>query len=187
MEVSEAALRTLAATTAAMDVQEQRVTPLVKPRDSVQPVQPETPQLLPCVHVLWAPLVHALKVSTCTLRQRSSLLFWPFYRPLNLSTRTCCQDAQMSRRFHTAHCQAWKESSVSLSMRIKQRLLRVHCQAFPVSEGRWKPHIGLETMYSLRIAHLHWILLRQCPQVHFGQGPCGVPSSARSKSTSDCP
>ena len=71
MKVSEAALRTLAATSAAMDIQEQRITPLVKPRDDVQPVQPETPQLLPCVHTLWAPLVHALKVSVCTLHQCS--------------------------------------------------------------------------------------------------------------------
>jgi hypothetical protein len=62
MKVSEAALRTLAATSAAMDIQEHRIMPLVKPRDDVQPVQPETPQLLPCIHALWAPLVHALKV-----------------------------------------------------------------------------------------------------------------------------
>ena len=68
MEVAEAALRTLASTSAVLDTQEQRITPLVKPRDAVQPVQPETPQLLPNIHTLWAPLVQALKVSalSCT-------------------------------------------------------------------------------------------------------------------------
>ena len=63
MEVAEAALRTLACTSAALDIQEQRITPLVKPRDAVQPVQPEVPQLLPSIHTLWAPLVQTLKVS----------------------------------------------------------------------------------------------------------------------------
>ena len=62
MEVSEAALSALAATSAALNCQEQRIEPLVKSRDSVQPVQPETPQLLPAVHTLWAPLLQALKV-----------------------------------------------------------------------------------------------------------------------------
>ncbi|CAL5218647.1 g350 [Coccomyxa viridis] len=61
MEVAEAALRTLACTSAALDIQEQRITPLVKPRDAVQPVQPEVPQLLPSIHTLWAPLVQTLK------------------------------------------------------------------------------------------------------------------------------
>jgi len=64
MEVSDAALRTLASTSATLDIQEQRITPLVKPGDTVQPVQPETPRLLPSVHSLWAPLVQALKVSS---------------------------------------------------------------------------------------------------------------------------
>ncbi len=64
MEVAEAALRTLASTSAALDTQEQCITPLVKPRDAVQPVQPEVPQLLPNIHTLWAPLLQALKVST---------------------------------------------------------------------------------------------------------------------------
>ena len=63
MEVAEAALRTLASTSATLEVQEQRIAPLVKPRDAVQPVQPETPQLLPNIHTLWAPLVQTLKVS----------------------------------------------------------------------------------------------------------------------------
>ena len=62
MEVAEAALRTLASTSAALDTQEQRIAPLVRPRDAVQPVQPETPQLLPHIHTLWAPVVQALKV-----------------------------------------------------------------------------------------------------------------------------
>lgn len=73
MKVSEAALKTLAATSAAMDIQEQRITPLVKPRDDVQPVQPETPQLLPCVHALWAQLVHALAVGICTLPSAAAI------------------------------------------------------------------------------------------------------------------
>lgn len=68
MEVAEAALRTLASTSAALDTQEQRITPLVKPRVAVQPVQPETPQLLPHIHTLWAPLVQALKVSVFSAR-----------------------------------------------------------------------------------------------------------------------
>ena len=67
MEVAEAALRTLACTSAALDIQEQRITPLVKPRDAVQPVQPEVPQLLPSIHTLWAPLVQTLKVSALLL------------------------------------------------------------------------------------------------------------------------
>ena len=62
MEVSEAALSALAVTSAALGCHEQRIEPLVKSRDSVQPVQPETPQLLPVVHSLWAPLLQALKV-----------------------------------------------------------------------------------------------------------------------------
>ena len=62
MEVAEAALSVLGATSAALSCHEQRIEPLVKGRDSVQPVQPETPQLLPAVHALWAPLLQALKV-----------------------------------------------------------------------------------------------------------------------------
>ena len=62
MEVSEAALSTLAATSAALECHEQRIEPLVQSQDSVQPVQPATPQLLPVVHSLWAPLLQALKV-----------------------------------------------------------------------------------------------------------------------------
>ena len=62
MEVAEAALRTLASTSAALEIQEQRIAPLVNPRDAVQPVQPEVPQLLPNIHTLWAPLVQTLKV-----------------------------------------------------------------------------------------------------------------------------
>lgn len=85
MEVSEAALRTLASTSAALDTQEQRITPLVEARDAVQAVQPETPQLLPNVHTLWAPLVQALKVtcwpSACGWFLESPYL-WNMKKPL---------------------------------------------------------------------------------------------------------
>ena len=67
MEVSEAALSALGATSAALGCHEQRIEPLVRSRDSVQPVQPETPQLLPVVHTLWAPVLQALKVGQLPL------------------------------------------------------------------------------------------------------------------------
>ena len=62
MGAVRAALRALRATSAVADVTEQRIEPLVRGRAAVGPVPPETPKLLPVVHILWAPLMHALKV-----------------------------------------------------------------------------------------------------------------------------
>jgi hypothetical protein len=61
-EAARAALTTLKSTSAALDIQDSRIKPFVRKKSAVEPVPPETPQLLPTVHALWSPLVNALKV-----------------------------------------------------------------------------------------------------------------------------
>lgn len=57
-----AGLRCLEATTLALELAEHRVEPYVRRRSEVLPPDPLTPKLLPSVHVLWSPLMGALKV-----------------------------------------------------------------------------------------------------------------------------
>ncbi len=57
------ALRALHATTAALDLYEQVITPVTSKQEGVGPPPPDTPQLLPSVHAIWGPLVGALRVS----------------------------------------------------------------------------------------------------------------------------
>ena len=67
IEVSVTSLRALQATSAVLDALEYRIEPCIRKKDAVAPLPPETPQLLPAVHLLWAPLLVALKVSPQTL------------------------------------------------------------------------------------------------------------------------
>lgn len=62
MDVSLAAFRTLRDTTAVAESLE-AITESAAKRDLIGPVTPETPRLLPAVHVLWLPLVASLKVN----------------------------------------------------------------------------------------------------------------------------
>ena len=61
LEVGQLALEALRDTTAALDTQEDRIAPLVRPKASVEPVAPETPKLLPAVHVFWGTFAASLK------------------------------------------------------------------------------------------------------------------------------
>lgn len=61
MEVSLAAFRTLRDSTAAAEGLEAIAESAAK-RDLIGAVTPETPRLLPAVHVLWQPLVASLQV-----------------------------------------------------------------------------------------------------------------------------
>ncbi|KAK9915923.1 hypothetical protein WJX75_006066 [Coccomyxa subellipsoidea] len=61
MDVARSALQTLQHTSALLDIYEYRIKMSVQKKTSVEPVPPETPQLLPTVHALWSPLVQSLK------------------------------------------------------------------------------------------------------------------------------
>ena len=63
LEVGQLALVALRDTTAALDLQEDRIAPLVRPKASIEPVAPETPKLLPAVHMFWGTLAASLKAS----------------------------------------------------------------------------------------------------------------------------
>ena len=65
LKVGHGALRALHSTTAALDLYEQVISPVTSKQEGVRPPPPDTPQLLPSVHVLWGALVGALKVSLC--------------------------------------------------------------------------------------------------------------------------
>ena len=68
MEVCVWGLSALQDTTAALDLFEQVITPHLAREDAIQPVQPDTPKMLPSVHVMWGFLVTALQVlSRCSL------------------------------------------------------------------------------------------------------------------------
>ena len=58
-------LSALQDTTAALDLFEQVITPHLERGDAIQPVQPDTPKMLPSVHVMWGFLVTALQVLSC--------------------------------------------------------------------------------------------------------------------------
>ncbi|CAL8470133.1 g9675 [Coccomyxa elongata] len=61
MDVARGALQALQQTSAVLDIHENRIKPSVRKKTSVEPVPPETPQLLPTIHSLWSPLVNSLK------------------------------------------------------------------------------------------------------------------------------
>ncbi|KAK9820989.1 hypothetical protein WJX81_002818 [Elliptochloris bilobata] len=61
LEVGQLALVALRDTSAALDLHENRIAPLVRPKSSIEPVAPETPKLLPAVHVFWGTLAATLK------------------------------------------------------------------------------------------------------------------------------
>lgn len=63
LKVGHAALRALHSTTAALDLYEQVIIPVTSKQEGVQPPPPDTPHMLPSVHVLWGALVGALRVS----------------------------------------------------------------------------------------------------------------------------
>ena len=60
-------LSALQDTTAALDLFEQVITPHLEREDAIQPVQPDTPKMLPSVHAMWGFLVTALQVLSCCL------------------------------------------------------------------------------------------------------------------------
>ncbi|KAL0049229.1 hypothetical protein WJX82_009193 [Trebouxia sp. C0006] len=60
-KVGLVALKTLHATTAALDLYEQVITPVTSKQEEIGPPPPDTPQLLPIVHAMWGPLVGALR------------------------------------------------------------------------------------------------------------------------------
>lgn len=73
LKVGHVALRALHSTTSALDLYEQVITPVTSKQEGVQPPPPDTPQMLPSVHVLWGALVGALRVRLL-LRPCSHLL-----------------------------------------------------------------------------------------------------------------
>ena len=62
MEVCLAALQALQSTSASLNLLEYKITPYLQKKGIMEPVAPDTPQLLPHVHVFWGPLLAALKV-----------------------------------------------------------------------------------------------------------------------------
>ncbi len=62
LDVGQLALQVLSQVSAVLDIQERRIAPRVQPKNSIEPVAPETPQLLPAVHVFWSTLAASLKV-----------------------------------------------------------------------------------------------------------------------------
>ncbi len=67
MDVARAALQALQQTSAVLDIHGNRIKPSVWKKTSVEPVPPETPQLLLTIHSLWSPLVNSLKVPVVIL------------------------------------------------------------------------------------------------------------------------
>ncbi len=65
VEVCVWGLSALQNTTAALDLFEQVITPHLKREDAIRPVEPDTPKMLPSVHVMWGFLVTALQVLNC--------------------------------------------------------------------------------------------------------------------------
>eukprot|EP00891_Asterochloris_glomerata_P002860 jgi/Astpho2/2860/fgenesh1_pg.00050_%23_118_t len=61
VEVCVWGLSALQNTTAALDLFEQVITPHLKREDAIRPVEPDTPKMLPSVHVMWGFLVTALQ------------------------------------------------------------------------------------------------------------------------------
>ncbi|KAL3144083.1 hypothetical protein ABBQ32_003877 [Trebouxia sp. C0010 RCD-2024] len=61
LKVGHGALRALHSTTAALDLYEQVISPVTSKQEGVRPPPPDTPQLLPSIHVLWGALVGVLK------------------------------------------------------------------------------------------------------------------------------
>ena len=64
MRVGQVGLNALQATTKALDLYEQVIEPHTSKQEGVQPPPPDTPQLLPSVHIIWSPLIGALKVAS---------------------------------------------------------------------------------------------------------------------------
>lgn len=62
LDVGQLALQVLCRVSAVLDMQERRIAPLVQPKNKIEPVAPETPLLLPAVHVFWSTLAASLKV-----------------------------------------------------------------------------------------------------------------------------
>lgn len=62
LKVGQAGLQALQATSAALDLYEQIIEPHTSKQEGVQPVPPDTPQMLPSVHAIWSPLIGALQV-----------------------------------------------------------------------------------------------------------------------------
>ena len=62
LKVGQAGLQALQATSAALDLYEQIIEPHTSKQEGVQPVPPDTPQMLPSIHAIWSPLIGALKV-----------------------------------------------------------------------------------------------------------------------------
>ena len=62
LKVGHAALRALHSTTAALELYENVISPVISQQEGVQPTPPDTPPMLPSVHMLWGPLVGALRV-----------------------------------------------------------------------------------------------------------------------------
>lgn len=62
LKVGHVALRALHSTTAALDLYEQVIIPVTSKQEGVQPPPPDTPQMLPSIHVLWGALVGTLRV-----------------------------------------------------------------------------------------------------------------------------
>ncbi|KAL0037252.1 hypothetical protein WJX79_008456 [Trebouxia sp. C0005] len=60
-KVGLVALKALHATTAALDLYEQAITPVTSKKEGVGPPPSDTPQLLPSVHAIWGPLIGALR------------------------------------------------------------------------------------------------------------------------------
>lgn len=62
LDVGQLALQVLGQVSTVLDTQERRIAPCVQPKNNIEPVAPETPQLLPAVHVFWSTLATSLKV-----------------------------------------------------------------------------------------------------------------------------
>lgn len=66
LKVGHVAIRALHSTTAALDLYEQVISPVTNKQKGVQPPPPDTPQMLPSVHILWGALAGALRVRPST-------------------------------------------------------------------------------------------------------------------------
>lgn len=94
-----AAFRVLVDTSAAADV-DAELREAVEPRATAEAPRPDPPRLLPAVHVLWAPLMSALRVGAVKFHGSSVEWLWSAWPcPLHHIYCNCCR-----LHMHSVHC-----------------------------------------------------------------------------------
>lgn len=105
MQVAIGAVQTLVATSQVKELRDQGIEPLVSQRggaSGVQPLPPDTPQMLPMVHLVWGPLMAAVKVrmprAVSSAGACRVCLFWNAACASNTALKSAQSEAKLSCR-----------------------------------------------------------------------------------------